>query len=62
EMMNEISLAIVHKIGLGGIASVIHPYPTQAEAIRKVADSYHRTRLTPFVKALLRRWLNWTAA
>ena len=62
EMMNEISLAIVHKIGLRGIASVIHPYPTQAEAIRKAADSYNRTRLTPFVKALLSRWLNWTAA
>jgi len=62
EMISEITLAIVHKIGLGGITNVIHPYPTQAEAIKKVADSYNRTRLTPFVKGLLRRWLNWTAA
>ena len=62
EMISEITLAVVHGIGLGSITNVIHPYPTQAEAIKKAADSYNRTRLTPFVKALLSRWLNWTAA
>ena len=62
EMISEITLAMVHGIGLGSITNVIHPYPTQAEAIKKVADSYNRTRLTPFVKGLLSRWLNLTAA
>ncbi|MBI2841394.1 MAG: mercuric reductase [Acidobacteria bacterium] len=62
EMISEITQAIVHGIGMGGIANVIHPYPTQAEAIKRAADSYNRTRITPFVKGLLRRWLNWTAA
>ena len=47
-------------VGLGSIAGVIHPYPTQAEAIRKLGDAYNRTRLTPFVKALFERWLRWT--
>lgn len=60
EMINEITLAIVGKLGLGTIAGVIHPYPTQAEAIRKVADTYNRSRLTPFVKKLFDRWLSWT--
>jgi pyruvate/2-oxoglutarate dehydrogenase complex dihydrolipoamide dehydrogenase (E3) component len=60
EMISEITLAIVNKIGLGSIANVIHPYPTQAEAIRKAADAYNRTRLTPFVKKLFDRWLTWT--
>jgi len=36
---------------------VIHPYPTQAEAIRKAADAYNRTRLTPTVKKLFKLWL-----
>jgi hypothetical protein len=53
-------LAIVSKIGLGSIANVIHPYPTQAEAIRKAADAYNRTRLTPLVKRLFSHWLKWT--
>jgi hypothetical protein len=47
-------------VGLDRLSSVIHPYPTQAEAIRQVADQYRRTRLTPGVRALLATWLRWT--
>jgi pyruvate/2-oxoglutarate dehydrogenase complex dihydrolipoamide dehydrogenase (E3) component len=59
EMISEITLAIVGNLGLKTLASVIHPYPTQVEAIKQVADAYHRTRLTPFVKGLFVRWLAW---
>ena len=44
DLIGEISLAMTHGIGLKKIASAIHPYPTQAEAIRKVGDQYNRTR------------------
>jgi len=47
-------------IGLGRLASVIHPYPTQAEAIRQVGDMYNRSRLTPSIKRLFAAWLRWT--
>ncbi|MEG4533153.1 mercuric reductase [Microcoleus sp. D2_18a_D3] len=60
DMISEITLAMVNNIGLGKIASTIHPYPTQADAIRKAGDAYNRTRLTPFVKNLFNRWLAWT--
>ncbi|MDX2097128.1 MAG: mercuric reductase [Leptolyngbyaceae cyanobacterium bins.59] len=53
EMISEVTTAIVHKIGLGKLASVIHPYPTQAEGIKKAADTYRRTLLTPRSKKLL---------
>jgi pyruvate/2-oxoglutarate dehydrogenase complex dihydrolipoamide dehydrogenase (E3) component len=59
EMISEITLAMVGKIGLRTLATVIHPYPTQAEAIKQAADAYNRTRLTPFVKGVFRRWLEW---
>lgn len=59
DMISEVTLAIVGNLGLKVIASTIHPYPTQAEAIRKVADAYSRTRLTPFVKKLFVTWLAW---
>ena len=59
EMISEITLAMVGKIGLGALAAVIHPYPTQAEAIRQTGDLYNRTRLTPFVKKLFTRFLAW---
>lgn len=59
EMINELSLAITNGLGLSAIGRTIHPYPTQAEAIKKLADAYNRTRLTPFVKRLLSAWLSW---
>jgi pyruvate/2-oxoglutarate dehydrogenase complex dihydrolipoamide dehydrogenase (E3) component len=60
EMLPELTMAMVEGVGLGRIARVIHTYPTQAEAIRKLGDQYNRTRLTPFVKKLFQGWLTWT--
>jgi pyruvate/2-oxoglutarate dehydrogenase complex dihydrolipoamide dehydrogenase (E3) component len=59
EMISELTLAMVGRLGLGALARTIHPYPTQAEAIKRVADAYNRTRLTPFVKGLFQKWLAW---
>lgn len=59
DMISEITLAMVGNIGLSKLANVIHPYPTQAEAIKKVADAYNRTRLTPLIKDLFNNWLAW---
>jgi pyruvate/2-oxoglutarate dehydrogenase complex dihydrolipoamide dehydrogenase (E3) component len=60
EMISEITAAMVAGMGLGEFSGVIHPYPTQAEVIRKAADAYNRTKLTPVVAGLLRRWFSWT--
>lgn len=60
DMIGEITLAMKNGIGLKRIGSTIHPYPTQADAIRKLGDMYSRTRLTPGVKSLFKKWLQWT--
>lgn len=60
DLISEITLAMTHGLGLSKIGSTIHPYPTQAEAIRKLGDQYSRTRLTPSIKSLFGRWLSWT--
>jgi pyruvate/2-oxoglutarate dehydrogenase complex dihydrolipoamide dehydrogenase (E3) component len=57
EMISEITTAIVGGLGLSTLSSVIHPYPTQAEAIKKAADAYRRTLLTPRSQKLL-GWLS----
>lgn len=59
ETISELTTAITHGIGLRKLASVIHPYPTQAEVVKRAADAYNRTRLTPFVKTLFERVLTW---
>ena len=60
DMIGVFSLAMTQGIGLGSIANAIHPYPTQAEAIRKTGDLYNKTRFTPTVAKWFKRWLAWT--
>ena len=60
DLIGEISLAMTGGIGLGRIATTIHPYPTRAEAIRQAGDAYNRGRLTPLVRWLFGKWLSWT--
>lgn len=56
EILAELTLAMTHNIGLGKIASAIHPYPTRSEIVKRVADAYNRTRLSPTVSSLFKRW------
>jgi pyruvate/2-oxoglutarate dehydrogenase complex dihydrolipoamide dehydrogenase (E3) component len=60
EMISELTTAIKAGIGLGSLGDVIHPYPTQADGIRRAAGLYTRTRLTPFVAGLMKRWFAFT--
>ena len=46
-------------IGLKALANTVFPYPTYTEAIKKIADQYNRTRLTPRAKWLIGKWLKW---
>jgi pyruvate/2-oxoglutarate dehydrogenase complex dihydrolipoamide dehydrogenase (E3) component len=60
DLIGQFVTAMTWNIGLGKLGSVIAPYPTQAEAIRKLGDQYNKTRLTPFVQSLFQKWLKWT--
>lgn len=52
ELIAEACYAMTRGGTLNDLSATIHPYPTQAEALRKAGDAYRRTRLTPAV----RRW------
>lgn len=56
DMISELTLAMQTGTGLGSLASVIHPYPTRAEIIRKAADSWRRRKLTSWARRVLRTW------
>ena len=53
DLISEITVAMVNKIGLAKVGATIHPYPTQAEAIRKLGDQFNRTKLTPTSRNML---------
>ncbi len=56
ETISEVTLAIVGRLGLGTLANTIHPYPTQADILKRAGDAWNRTRLTPRKQAIL-RWV-----
>lgn len=53
ESISEITAAMIGDMGLSKLSTAIHPYPTQAECIKKAADMYRRTLLTDNTKRLL---------
>ena len=53
EVIGEATLALGRGLGLGALGATIHPYPTEAEALRKAADAWRRTRLTPAARRAL---------
>jgi pyruvate/2-oxoglutarate dehydrogenase complex dihydrolipoamide dehydrogenase (E3) component len=55
DMISEVTFAIVKKQGLKALSQVIHPYPTQAQAIKQAADQYYRkTFLNPAIQFVLK--------
>lgn len=60
EMIGEAVYSITRGGTLSALSSTVHPYPTQAEALRKAGDLYRRQSLTPRVRAWLARYFAWT--
>jgi pyruvate/2-oxoglutarate dehydrogenase complex dihydrolipoamide dehydrogenase (E3) component len=59
ESIGELVMAIQHKIKVGALGAVIHPYPTQAEIIKRLGDASQRGRLKPWMKQTLVKVFQW---
>ena len=55
-MIVELALAMRQGTTIGELADLVHPYPTMSEGIRRAANEYSRSRLTPTVRSWLDRW------
>lgn len=58
DIINEVTLCMTNGLGLSAIGATMHPYPTQGDALRKCADLWRRSKLTPTVRALFARWFH----
>jgi pyruvate/2-oxoglutarate dehydrogenase complex dihydrolipoamide dehydrogenase (E3) component len=56
ESIGEVALAMTRGLGIGALGATIHPYPTQAEALKRLGDEHQRRRLTPGLKRFLEAW------
>lgn len=59
DLIGELSLAMTHNLSIEQVAAAIHPYPTQADAIRRTGDLYKRTKLTASVKWAFDKYFAW---
>ena len=60
DLISEVSVAMKANAGLSTIGATIHPYPTQAEALRRVANLMRKSRFSARQKSILGRWFRWT--
>jgi hypothetical protein len=51
-MISGVSLTITAGIALKSFAKIIRAYPTQAEALRKAADAFDRSRVRPLIRRM----------
>ena len=56
ESIGEAVLAMKQNLKVGDLSGVIHPYPTQADALKRAADLQFRSRLKPWMQRLLERY------
>jgi pyruvate/2-oxoglutarate dehydrogenase complex dihydrolipoamide dehydrogenase (E3) component len=59
ESIGELVMAIQHKMKIGELAAIIHPYPTEAEIIKRLGDASQRGRLKPWMKQALVKVFQW---
>jgi pyruvate/2-oxoglutarate dehydrogenase complex dihydrolipoamide dehydrogenase (E3) component len=57
ESIGEAALAVRLGLKMGALADTIHPYPTQAEAWKRLGDLWNARRLTPGARAVLKTFL-----
>jgi len=60
DMISEITLAMKAGVGLGTITGTIHPYPTQAEVIKRAANLWRKSTFSERKKRFLERLFSWT--
>jgi pyruvate/2-oxoglutarate dehydrogenase complex dihydrolipoamide dehydrogenase (E3) component len=59
EMISEVTALMQGGRGLKTLLATIHPYPTQAEVIKKAANQWRRAHFTVGMQNLLKKWFAW---
>jgi pyruvate/2-oxoglutarate dehydrogenase complex dihydrolipoamide dehydrogenase (E3) component len=58
ESIGELVLAMTQGLKLEALSGVIHPYPTQAEVIKRLGDASMKSRLKPWMRRLLEKYFS----
>jgi pyruvate/2-oxoglutarate dehydrogenase complex dihydrolipoamide dehydrogenase (E3) component len=59
DLISEATVAMRNGLGLSAIAGTIHPYPTQAEVLKRAANAWRKSTFSDKKQRILRRWFDW---
>ncbi len=59
EQLAPLVMMMTAGLGFRALGSLVLPYPTRSEYLRRLADAWNRRRLTPRAARLLAAWLRW---
>lgn len=59
DVINEVVVAMNHRVSLSALASSLHVYPSTGEALKAAGDLYRHKLVTPAMTRFLRRLLRW---
>ena len=57
EQIAPLCLLMSQGVGLSAAGKTLFSYPTRSEYLKRLADAYTRTRFTPTVAGIFKRWL-----
>jgi len=60
DIVSEITVLMKSGKGLKTLTGTIHPYPTQAEVIKKAGNLWRKAHFTAGTKKVLLKWFEWT--
>jgi pyruvate/2-oxoglutarate dehydrogenase complex dihydrolipoamide dehydrogenase (E3) component len=60
DMISEVTALMNAGGGLKTLTGTIHPYPTQAEVLKKAANLWRKAHFTDTQKSILTKWFEWT--
>ncbi len=60
DLISELSILMKAGAGARTLSGTIHPYPTQAEVNKKVANLWRKAHFSDRQKRILRKWFSWT--
>lgn len=60
DMISEITVLMKSGKGLTTLTGTIHPYPTQAEVLKKAGNLWRKAHFTEGARKVLRKWFDWT--
>ena len=59
EQLAALCVAMTNGLALGSFAKTVLPYPTRSEYLRRMANEFNRSRLTPMARRLFGAWFRW---